>query len=200
MLFIVTIKPCGTCQEVSLTHFNTNDLYVVAGLQSNQNFECIMPDAYVMTIRNSSYSISVYGMLHGQEKEINQYELPPPLDKGIFYGTLILVNNCKDGVSNLRLLEWSHVYDEQIGGIEDLADDSEFDSGSNDEDDSDYDPDEDDSEELDPDEDDSDYDPDEDDSDYDPDEDDSDYDPDEDDSEELDPDEDDSNDYEDDQR
>ena len=98
--------------------------------------------------------------------------MPPPLDKGIFYGTLILVNNCKDGVSNLRLLEWSHVYDEQIGGIEDLADDSEFDSGSNDEDDSDYNPDGDDS----------------------------DYDPDEDDSEELDPDEDDSNDYEDDQR
>jgi hypothetical protein len=67
-------------------------------------------------------TVYLYGRTKQKESsKIVKYDFPPPYDKKIFYGKCLLVN--PNGP--LTIPEWKQMYEELMGGFEDIHSDSE---------------------------------------------------------------------------
>ena len=63
-------------------------------------------------------------------QSINKYELPPPVDKDLYYGSMALVaSKDKDGRESSsfnRRVMWDKIYEKLMGGFEDLDKESDM--------------------------------------------------------------------------
>lgn len=74
------------------------------------------------TIGTKTYNISLYGKTTGRAGNENKYELPPPVDSVLYFGKCVIANT--DG-TNLKMSEWTTIYDHLFGGFEDLGTDED---------------------------------------------------------------------------
>ena len=51
----------------------------------------------------------------------NKYELPPPLDKDLFFGSLIITSKDEDVFVDLHQDTWIEIYETLFGGFEDIG-------------------------------------------------------------------------------
>jgi hypothetical protein len=86
-------------------------------------------------VNSTKYSISLYGKTTGRATQENKYELPPPLDNTLFFGSIILINKDENGeYKSISEKEWDAVYEALYGGFEDIGDeDSEEEEDAEDE-------------------------------------------------------------------
>ena len=61
----------------------------------------------------------------------NKYDLPPPLDKKLYYGSLLIIKHDTKELNNENVLdfsvkEWLELYERLFGGFEDLNDDDSY--------------------------------------------------------------------------
>ena len=70
------------------------------------------------------------GLTKGKEKNINQHELPPPIDTNFYYGNIVVIKtNDKHHYQHFTIEDFATVYEELFGGFEDLGSyDTETDS------------------------------------------------------------------------
>ena len=67
-------------------------------------------------------TIYLYGRTKQKEStKIVKYDFPPPIDNKIFYGQCLLV----DSENLLTIVEWEKIYEELMGGFEDINSDSD---------------------------------------------------------------------------
>ena len=67
-------------------------------------------------------TINLYGRTKQKEStKIVKYDFPPPVDNKIFYGQCLLVNPQEA----LTIVEWEKIYEELMGGFEDINSDSD---------------------------------------------------------------------------
>jgi hypothetical protein len=67
-------------------------------------------------------TIYLYGRTKQKESsKIVKYDFPPPVDNKIFYGKCLLVNPQEA----LTIVEWEKIYEELMGGFEDINSDSD---------------------------------------------------------------------------
>jgi hypothetical protein len=67
-------------------------------------------------------TIYLYGRTKQKESsKIVKYDFPPPVDNKIFYGKCLLVNPQE----TLTIVEWEKIYEELMGGFEDINSDSD---------------------------------------------------------------------------
>ena len=67
----------------------------------------------------------------GRATSENKYDLPPPIDKELYFGSMILVKHCYNDLTNetaedFSLEEWNKLYEKLFGGFEDLGDDDSY--------------------------------------------------------------------------
>lgn len=68
-------------------------------------------------------TIYLYGRTKQKESsKIVKYDFPPPYDEKIFYGKCLLVNP----IEPLTISEWNTIYEELMGGFEDIESESEI--------------------------------------------------------------------------
>ena len=73
-------------------------------------------------LHNEKYKVILYSKDDGRANNENKYDFPPPIDKDLYYGTVILVNyDENDKISNLSIEEWNSIYEKLFGGFEDLS-------------------------------------------------------------------------------
>ena len=66
--------------------------------------------------------IYLYGRTKQKEStKIVKYDFPPPVDNKIFYGQCLLV----DSENILTIVEWEKIYEELMGGFEDINSESD---------------------------------------------------------------------------
>jgi hypothetical protein len=66
--------------------------------------------------------IYLYGRTKQKEStKIVKYDFPPPVDNKIFYGQCLIV----DSVNPLTIVEWEKIYEELMGGFEDINSESD---------------------------------------------------------------------------
>ena len=66
--------------------------------------------------------IYLYGRTKQKEStKIVKYDFPPPVDNKIFYGQCLLV----DSENLLTIVEWEKIYEELMGGFEDINSESD---------------------------------------------------------------------------
>jgi len=70
---------------------------------------------------NKKYKIELYAKEKGRAGQENKYELPPPVDKELYFGSMLLINTLGD----LKSTEWEDIYNYLYGGFEELEEEED---------------------------------------------------------------------------
>ena len=73
--------------------------------------------------KKTAYTISIYGKNTGRAGTENKFELPPPFDSLLLFGTIAVVNLLPDGsIGEISEELWNVLYEKLYGGFENLDD------------------------------------------------------------------------------
>ena len=66
--------------------------------------------------------LAVYGKTKGRATQENKSELPPPIDRVLFFGSMIgVLHNADDSPTDLSVDEWNRLQERLFGGFHDLS-------------------------------------------------------------------------------
>ena len=127
MVKIIYVDKLGSLAIKSSRNINLNELYKKCNLKNNKDFEI----RHTWNVNNTYYSL--YAKTSGRSNNINKYELPPPLDKNLFYGKIVIIKHSEKNISDNNILdstldEWKASYEKLFGGFIDLNDDDSSES------------------------------------------------------------------------
>jgi len=116
---VVLIDKKGTVITKQVKNCSIETLYKKCKCRSNQDFEQRHTWPY-----KDNY-ISLYARDNGRANTENKYDLPPPLDTVLYFGTMVLVGHSKEAINNEELVDitkedWLALYEKLFGGFEDL--------------------------------------------------------------------------------
>lgn len=120
MPVILIINKLGKVKELNVKTFEESELFKKAGFKNSDGFE--RHQQWDIELNNEKLSISVYGKTNGRAGQENKYEMPPPIDNTLFFGSLVLV--CMDQGDNVVSIEskkWEKIYEALYGGFEDIG-------------------------------------------------------------------------------
>jgi hypothetical protein len=88
---IVLIETNGTVKTLKTKEMSLDTLYKKCGFRVNDDFLC--RHTWTVTLKGSPepYIVSLWGKKTGKANFENKYDLPPPLDKELFFGTCAIV-------------------------------------------------------------------------------------------------------------
>ena len=123
---IIIVKKTGVLGEldwkknVDLAH-----IYKKCGFRKNKDFE----KRHTWKINNNEY-VSLYSKDNGRANTENKYELPPPLDTPLYFGSLAIIKHTDENPSNenckdISADEWKKIRENLMGGFEDLDEEEE---------------------------------------------------------------------------
>jgi len=119
MVKIIIVTKNTTIKE-SNVKFDFKKIYKYAGLKKKTpSFSKI----HTWVIENNF--VSLFANIKGKAGNENKYEIPPPKDNDLFYGSLVLVYHSdkdleKGTTLDLTTGDWKKYYDELYGGFEEL--------------------------------------------------------------------------------
>jgi hypothetical protein len=121
---IVVVKKGGEVETLRVKDFSFETLYKKCKFRSKNNFD------KQHTWEHKDGFISLFARACGRAGSENKYDLPPPVDTKLFFGTLALVYHANeetddDEVLDLEKQEWEACYNKLFGGFEDLGDEEE---------------------------------------------------------------------------
>ncbi len=121
---IIVDKGC-TLKSSDVKDFNKDMLFKKCNFRKNDNF------SKRSTWKMDDYFVSLYAKDKGRANSENKYDLPPPVDKDLYYGTLLLVKHCykeltNETVEDFKLEEWNKLYEKLFGGFEDLGEEDSY--------------------------------------------------------------------------
>lgn len=124
MISLVTINKGGVIKTENIKKVNIDELYKKAKLRKNDNFK------KRNTWKTEDFWVSVYAKTDGRAGSENKYELPPPIDKELYFGIMVAIKHKNKIPKNEEVVkftkeEWLKVYEKCMGGFEDLGDSSE---------------------------------------------------------------------------
>ena len=135
---IVLIETNGTIKTLKTKEVSLDTLYKKCGFRVNEDFLCRHTWSLTMKGTKEKYKVSLWGKKTGKANFENKYDLPPPLDKELFFGTCALVrtsteaNASEAGASSEGMLldltkeTWLKIYEQLFGGFEDIGDEDEY--------------------------------------------------------------------------
>jgi hypothetical protein len=138
---IVLIETNGTIKTLKTKEVSLDTLYKKCGFRVNDDFLCRHTWSLTLKGTKEKYKVSLWGKKTGKANFENKYDLPPPLDKELFFGTCALVRTSSEGTgsnaseagasSEGTLLDltketWLKIYEQLFGGFEDIGDEDEY--------------------------------------------------------------------------
>jgi len=123
---IVIVKKTGVLGELDWKkNMDLTDIYKKCGFRKNKDFG----KRHTWKLSDSEY-VSIYSKDSGRANTENKYELPPPLDTPLYFGSLAIIKHTEETPSNencedFTVQEWKTMYDKLMGGFEDLDEEEE---------------------------------------------------------------------------
>lgn len=115
MIEIIIIKKNGDVELKRVKEINVDNIYKFCNYKSNKDFNKI----HDFEVNNKIYSL--YGKQNGKANQENKYELPPPVDTTLYFGTLCVIKNVDGEYKDLTIEEWNKTYEHLFGGFEDIG-------------------------------------------------------------------------------
>ena len=117
LLSILLVSKTGEVHATNIKEFAEEDLFKRAGFKSSADF------CERTVFRSDAKTVHVFGKITGRAGQENKYEFPPPIDKTLFFGTVLLLAKTVDDEkpTGLSVEEWETMYDAFMGGFEDLG-------------------------------------------------------------------------------
>ena len=123
---IVIVKKTGVLDELDWKkNVDLVSIYKKCGLRKNKDF-C---KRHTWKISEDQY-ISLYSKDNGRANTENKYELPPPIDSPLYFGSLAIVKHTEADPTNTNCIdltgeEWKKIRENLMGGFEDLDEEEE---------------------------------------------------------------------------
>jgi len=122
---IIVDKGCNL-KVTSIKNLQLDTLYKKCNLKKKDNFD----NRTSWEIKDESY-VTLFAKDEGRANSENKYELPPPIDKELYYGSMVLIKHTgkeitNDNVEDLSLEEWNKLYEKLFGGFEDLNEEDSY--------------------------------------------------------------------------
>ena len=124
MVLLAIINKGGSCKNVEIKNMKEDELYKKCNFRKEGDF-C---KKHTWTVNDTA--VSVFAKENGRAGTENKYEFPPPLDTTLFYGNVALVGYKDGNAIDLPVEKWQNIYEELMGGFDDL--DEEIDEDSED--------------------------------------------------------------------
>jgi hypothetical protein len=128
MVKILVIQKTGELKNTNLNSVDVANLYKKAGFRNDNHF------AWRASWPVGNKYITLYAKNSGRESTINKYDLPPPVDKELYYGNMLCIMHDNMDIGNstqvfdLTVAEWEKCYEKLFGGFEDLGEDDSYSS------------------------------------------------------------------------
>ena len=119
MIEIIIIKKNGDVESKRVKEIKHNNIYKFCNYKSDKDFSKV----HDFNINNTKYTL--YGKEIGKATQENKYELPPPIDTTLYFGTLCIVKTVEEEYVNLTVEEWNNTYENLFGGFEDIGDEDD---------------------------------------------------------------------------
>lgn len=96
------------------------NLYKKCGFRSDSHFKRI--HIWSVILNDETYLVAIYAKTKGRAGQENKHELPPPVDKDMYYGSIGVIRMTSQGeIEDFTKEEWTNVYEALFGGFEDLS-------------------------------------------------------------------------------
>lgn len=130
MTKIVLVEKNGTLKTLNAKKLTIDDLYKKCGFRKSDGFD----KRNNWVVKNKSvYSVEVWARDTGRANTENKYDLPPPVDTELYFGTIAVVGLDEAGeLTDLDKPHWDKIYEQLFGGFDELGD-SEDDDDEDDE-------------------------------------------------------------------
>ena len=131
MTKFVLIEKTSDCKEVEVKNLKLEDLYKKCGYRKlTDDFQHLT--SWKVKVDGRELNLQLYGKSKGKANTENKTELPPPVDKELYFGTLALINYDTE-FNDLTIEEWEKAYEKLYGGFENIVDTIEEDENEEDE-------------------------------------------------------------------
>ena len=110
--------------ELKICKFNIDkdELYKKCKFKKVDNFE-LRHTFKAKKNKYDFYCVKLYARDTGKANTENKYDLPPPIDNILYFGTMILVAHDQDDtIVDISIEDWEKCYEDLFGGFENLAD------------------------------------------------------------------------------
>ena len=126
MVKLIIVDKTANLKCSDVKEFNIETLYKKCNLRKNDNFE----KRTTWKMNDNSY-ISLFSKDKGRATSENKYDLPPPVDKDLYFGSMLLIKHCNkdltnENVEDFEIEEWNKLYEKLFGGFEDLGNEDSY--------------------------------------------------------------------------
>jgi hypothetical protein len=126
MVKVIVIDKNSNIKSSDVKQFDFETIYKKCNLRKKDNFE----ERHTWKMSNDIY-ISLFSKNKGRATNENKYDLPPPLDNKLYFGSMVIVKHGSqeldnNEVSDLSVTEWNKYYEKLFGGFEDLNGDDSY--------------------------------------------------------------------------
>tara|TARA_B100001287_G_scaffold276209_1_gene286238 strand:- start:1745 stop:2425 length:681 start_codon:yes stop_codon:yes gene_type:complete len=126
MVRVIIVDKSANLKCTDVKQFDVETLYKKCNLRKSDNFE-----KRATWKMNDDYFVSLFSKDKGRASSENKYDLPPPIDKDLYFGSMVLVKHCYKDVTNetaedFDVEEWNKLYEKLFGGFEDLGEDDSY--------------------------------------------------------------------------
>lgn len=124
MVQIILVDMSGKYSETEIKKFKKEELYKKCNFRKSEGFE--IRHSWNVQFKKTKYKIEVWARDNGRANQENKYELPPPIDSDLYFGKMAIIGYLDENPIDLTEDMWSKMYNDLMGGFEDL-DDTAFD-------------------------------------------------------------------------
>ena len=113
-------------------NLNTEDFYKKCGFRNDKDFE--HRNTWKEKDNGEEVYLSVFAKNKGRANTENKYELPPPIDNELYFGSMLIVKHKEKDkykltdLLDLNVEEWEKYYEKLYGGFEELGEDDSYSS------------------------------------------------------------------------
>tara|TARA_B100000902_G_scaffold396849_1_gene458948 strand:- start:1094 stop:1747 length:654 start_codon:yes stop_codon:yes gene_type:complete len=108
------------------------EYYKKCGFRNDKNFE--LRNSWKVKDEGENKYVSVFAKNNGRANSENKFELPPPLDNELYFGSILIVLHKEkekyelEDLEDLTIEKWEKFYGKLYGGFEDLGEEDSYSS------------------------------------------------------------------------
>jgi len=123
-LIVIIVNKGGEASELKIKVFSEVNLYKKCGFKSANGF--LKHATWSVSMDGKKYIVQLFAKDDGRAGSENKYDLPPPVDNVLYFGSCVLVCMIKYdsgdvGYVDLTLEMWEKMYEKLFGGFENLV-------------------------------------------------------------------------------
>lgn len=125
MTKIVLVEKTGVKKDLNAKGLTRDAIYKKCGFRKSEDFE----KRHSWEVKsNGVHSVEVWSRDTGRANTENKYDLPPPIDTALYFGTIAIVGADAEGeLVDMTVDQWNKIYEQLFGGFEDIGDEDDED-------------------------------------------------------------------------